>query len=75
MVLVSFGVSVCLSLSVVPLGEQQSLSEDGGNGGGVEGAPQDLEALVRRVLWGAHGHLGRGECAPKAEGEQGHPGG
>lgn len=32
---------------------------------GVEGAPQDLGALVRKVLWGAHGHLGRGECAPK----------
>lgn len=44
MVLVSFGVSVCLSLSVVPLGEQQSLSEDGGNvgGGGSTSGPWGL---------------------------------
>lgn len=31
----------------------------------VEGAPQDIGVLVRRVLWGALGHLGRGEDAPK----------
>lgn len=42
---------MCLRVSVVPLGEQQSLSEDGGVWW-VEGAPQDIGILVRRVLGG-----------------------
>lgn len=45
-------------------GEQQSLSEHR-SVWWVEGAPQDIGVLVRRVLWGAHEHLGRGEDIPK----------
>lgn len=48
-VLGRFGISVCLSMSVVPLGEQQS---EAGGLCWVEGAPQDIGVLVRRALGG-----------------------
>lgn len=31
----------------------------------VEAVSQDLEVFVRRVPWGSHSHLGRGEGAPR----------
>lgn len=56
-VLASFGVSVCQSVSAVPVGEQQSLSEDGGDVRGscppwqLERAPLDLGVSAKRVSW------------------------